>query len=78
MHSLVDKYQLKGQFRWIAAQTDRARNGELYRCVADTRDGVSGFHIDPSNGDESSDKIASFFEKCYTDIECWTTVRTKG
>ncbi|KAJ1377368.1 Sucrose synthase [Sesbania bispinosa] len=26
-------------------------------------DGVSGFHIDPLNGDESSNKIADFFEK---------------
>lgn len=37
MHSLIEKYQLKGQFRWIAAQTDRHRNGELYRCIADSR-----------------------------------------
>lgn len=37
MHKLMDEYQLKGQMRWIAAQTDRARNGELYRCIADTR-----------------------------------------
>jgi len=27
-------------------------------------DGISGFHIDPNNGDEASDKIANFFEKC--------------
>ncbi|KAJ8752468.1 hypothetical protein K2173_004756 [Erythroxylum novogranatense] len=110
MHALIDKYQLKGQMRWIAAQTDRYRNGELYRCIADTKgafvqpalyeafgltvieamncglptfatnqggpaeiivDGVSGFHIDPNNGDESSDKIANFFEKCKTDVEYW-------
>lgn len=37
MHSLIDKYQLKGQIRWIKAQTDRVRNGELYRCIADTK-----------------------------------------
>lgn len=37
MHTLIEKYQLKGQFRWIAAQTDRQRNGELYRCIADTK-----------------------------------------
>lgn len=37
MHELIDKYQLKGQIRWIAAQTDRRRNGELYRCIADTK-----------------------------------------
>ncbi|KAH0853837.1 hypothetical protein HID58_020495 [Brassica napus] len=110
MHSLIEKYQLKGQFRWIAAQTDRTRNGELYRCIADTRgafvqpahyeafgltvieamscglvtfatnqggpaeiimDGVSGFHIDPSDGEESSDKIADFFEKCNIDPNYW-------
>jgi sucrose synthase len=37
MHSLINKYQLKGQIRWIKAQTERVRNGELYRCIADTR-----------------------------------------
>jgi sucrose synthase len=91
MHDLIEKYQLKGQFRWIVAQTDRHHNGELYRFIADTKgafvqpalyeafgltvieamncglptfatnhggpaeiivDGVSGFHIDPLNGDE--------------------------
>lgn len=103
MHSLIEKYQLKGQFRWIAAQIDRCRKGELYRCIADTWgafaqpapyegfgltviealtcalptfatneggpaemivDGVSGFLIDPNNGNESSNKISDFFERC--------------
>ncbi|CAO2836960.1 unnamed protein product [Amaranthus hypochondriacus] len=113
MHSLIEKYKLKGQFRWIAAQTDKYRNGELYRFIADTRgafvqpalyeafgltvieamncglptfatnqggpaeiivDGVSGFHIDPHNGDESSNKIADFFQKCKEDEEHWNMV----
>ncbi|XP_071722761.1 sucrose synthase 5-like [Rutidosis leptorrhynchoides] len=117
MHSLIDKYQLKGQFRWIAAQSDRYRNGELYRCIADTKgafvqpalyeafgltvieamncglpmfatnhggpaeiivDGISGFHIDPSNGDESSNKIADFFENCRTNPENWNKFSTEG
>ncbi|XP_030543188.1 sucrose synthase 2 [Rhodamnia argentea] len=37
MHELMKKYNLDGQFRWIAAQTNRARNGELYRYIADTK-----------------------------------------
>ncbi|KAK1295757.1 Sucrose synthase 7 [Acorus calamus] len=115
MHSLIEKYQLKGQFRWIAAQTDRRRNGELYRYIADTKgafvqpalyeafgltvieamncglptfatnqggpaeiivEGVSGFLIDPMNGDESSNKIADFFEKCKQDSNYWSKVST--
>ncbi|KAI3792800.1 hypothetical protein L2E82_06691 [Cichorium intybus] len=110
MHELIEKYKLKGQMRWIAAQNDRIRNGELYRCIADTKgafvqpalyeafgltvieamncglptfvtnqggpaeivvDGVSGLHIDPNNGDESSEKIADFFTKCKVDAEYW-------
>ncbi|BAT81309.1 hypothetical protein VIGAN_03099800 [Vigna angularis var. angularis] len=117
MHDLIDKYQLKGQFRWIAAQTNRYRNGELYRCIADTRgafvqpalyeafgltvieamncglptfatnqggpaeiivDGVSGFHIDPLNGDESSKKISDFFEKCKMDPSQWNVISAAG
>ncbi|OAY60588.1 sucrose synthase 5 [Manihot esculenta] len=117
MHALIDKYQLKSQFRWIAAQTDRQRNGELYRYVADTKgafvqpalyeafgltvieamncglptfatnqggpaeiivDGVSGFLIDPNNGDESSNKIADFFEKCNADAGYWNKFSADG
>ncbi|TKY44902.1 Sucrose synthase 6 [Spatholobus suberectus] len=117
MHFLMKEYNLKGQFRWIAAQTDRYRNGELYRCIADTKgafvqpalyeafgltvieamncglptfatnqggpaeiivDGVSGFHINPYNGDESSDKIADFFERCKTDSEHWNRMSKAG
>ncbi|KAI7734283.1 hypothetical protein M8C21_012186 [Ambrosia artemisiifolia] len=37
IHSLIEKYQLKGQIRWIAAQTDKNRNSELYRCIADSK-----------------------------------------
>ncbi|KAL9170938.1 hypothetical protein ABFS82_04G178700 [Erythranthe guttata] len=117
MHFLIEKYQLKGQIRWIAAQTGRYRNGELYRCIADSKgvfvqpalyeafgltvieamncglptfatnqggpaeiivDGVSGFHIDPNNGDESSNKIADFFEKCKGDSSYWGRVSQGG
>ncbi|KAF5178563.1 Sucrose synthase [Thalictrum thalictroides] len=39
MHSLIKTYKLDGQFRWISAQMNRARNGELYRYIADTRGG---------------------------------------
>lgn len=37
MHSLIEQYDLHGEFRWIAAQMNRARNGELYRYIADTK-----------------------------------------
>ncbi|WRX11376.1 Sucrose synthase - like 1 [Theobroma cacao] len=44
MHGLMKEYQLDGQFRWIAAQTNRARNGELYRYIADTK----GIFVQPA------------------------------
>lgn len=117
MHTIMEKYDLKGQMRWIAAQSDRQRNGELYRCIADTKgafvqpalyeafgltvieamncglptfatnqggpaeiivDGVSGFHIDPNNGDESSNKIAEFFEMCNVDAAYWSKFSAAG
>ncbi|KAM1463206.1 hypothetical protein ACFX1Q_047220 [Malus domestica] len=117
MHTLIEKYELRGQIRWIAAQTDRNRNGEVYRCIADTRgafvqpalyeafgltvieamncglptfatnqggpaeiivDGISGFHIDPNNGDEASNKIADFFEKSKTDAAYWDRFSKAG
>ena len=37
MHSLIEEYNLFGQFRWICTQKNRVRNGELYRYIADTR-----------------------------------------
>ncbi|WVZ73019.1 hypothetical protein U9M48_021386 [Paspalum notatum var. saurae] len=117
MHSLINKYQLKGQIRWIKAQTDRVRNGELYRCIADTKGAfvqpalyeafgltvieamncglptfatnqggpaeiiineVSGFHINPLDGKEASNKIADFFQKCKEDPMYWNKMSTAG
>ena len=37
MHKLIVDYKLSGQFRWIRAQKNRVRNGELYRYIADTK-----------------------------------------
>ncbi|KAF8779338.1 hypothetical protein HU200_002771 [Digitaria exilis] len=117
MHSLINRYQLKGQIRWIKAQTDRVRNGELYRCIADTKGAfvqpalyeafgltvieamncglptfatnqggpaeiivneVSGFHINPLDGKEASNKIADFFQKCKEDPMYWNKMSTAG
>lgn len=117
MHDLIERHQLKGQIRWIAAQTDRYRNGELYRCIADTKgafvqpalyeafgltvieamncglptfatnqggpaeiivDGISGFHIDPNNGEESMNNIADFFEKCKGENKYWHRISRGG
>ncbi|OMO63899.1 Sucrose synthase [Corchorus capsularis] len=44
MHGLMKEYNLDGQFRWIVAQTNRARNGELYRYIADTK----GIFVQPA------------------------------
>ncbi|KAL8548745.1 hypothetical protein ACS0TY_007853 [Phlomoides rotata] len=44
MHALIKQYNLDGQLRWISAQTNRARNGELYRYVADKR----GIFVQPA------------------------------
>lgn len=41
-------------------------------------DGVSGFHIDPNNGDEASNKIAEFFERCKQDNSYWNKISTGG
>ena len=37
MHKLIRDYKLEGEFRWIRAQKNRVRNGELYRYIADTK-----------------------------------------
>lgn len=37
MHGLIEKYDLQHCVRWIVAQKNRVRNGEMYRFVADTR-----------------------------------------
>lgn len=36
MHSLIKEYKLENHFRWIRSQTNRVRNGELYRYIADS------------------------------------------
>ncbi|KAG0608275.1 hypothetical protein M758_8G093300 [Ceratodon purpureus] len=36
MHNLIKEYKLQNHFRWIRSQTNRVRNGELYRYIADS------------------------------------------
>jgi sucrose synthase len=35
MHELLERYALQGNVRWLEAQVNRERNGELYRFVSD-------------------------------------------
>ncbi|KAK8916352.1 Sucrose synthase 4 [Platanthera zijinensis] len=44
MHDLIKSCDLDGQIRWISSQTNRVRNGELYRYIADTR----GIFVQPA------------------------------
>eukprot|EP00897_Mesotaenium_endlicherianum_P000519 jgi/Mesen1/10468/ME000082S09974 len=37
MHAIIKEHHLDGQIRWICAQKNRVRNGELYRYIADKR-----------------------------------------
>ena len=37
MFEFIDKYKLEGHIRWISAQMNRVRNGELYRYICDTK-----------------------------------------
>lgn len=41
-------------------------------------DGVSGFHIDPYSGEEASEKLANFFEKCTQDSTYWNKISDAG
>ncbi|XP_010917399.2 sucrose synthase 2 isoform X1 [Elaeis guineensis] len=117
MYRLIDQYKLNGQIRWISAQMNRVRNGELYRYIADTKGafvqpafyeafgltvieamtcglptfatanggpaeiivhGVSGFHIDPYQGDKAAELLVSFFEKCREDPTHWNKISLGG
>lgn len=37
MYNLIEEYKLDGHIRWISAQMNRVRNGELYRYICDTK-----------------------------------------
>nr|GEV18105.1 sucrose synthase [Tanacetum cinerariifolium] len=117
MYTLIDEYKLNGQFRWISAQMNRVRNGELYRVIADTKGafiqpalyeafgltvveamtcglptfatlhggpaeiivhGKSGFHIDPYHGDQVSNLLVEFFDKCKKDPSHWENISKGG
>ena len=34
MHAIIKEHGLDGEFRWLVAQKDPVRNGELYRYIA--------------------------------------------
>jgi sucrose synthase len=37
-------------------------------------DGISGFHIDPNNGEEAAARMLEFFERCATDADYWQAI----
>ncbi|EIE18920.1 sucrose synthase [Coccomyxa subellipsoidea C-169] len=37
MHIIIEEYGLQGELRWLVAQKNPVRNGEIYRYVADKR-----------------------------------------
>ncbi|XP_020270187.1 sucrose synthase 2 [Asparagus officinalis] len=117
MYSLIEEYKLDGSIRWISAQMNRVRNGELYRYICDTKGafvqpafyeafgltvveamtcglptfatshggpaeiivhGVSGFHIDPYQGDKAAELLVDFFEKCNQDPTHWEKISKGG
>ncbi|KAG1366377.1 sucrose synthase 1 [Cocos nucifera] len=117
MYSLIEQYKLDGHIRWISAQMNRVRNGELYRYICDTKGafvqpafyeafgltvvesmtcglptfatchggpaeiivhGVSGFHIDPYQGDKAAELLVNFFEKCKEDPAYWSKISQGG
>nr|CAB3500559.1 unnamed protein product [Digitaria exilis] len=117
MFDLIEQYNLNGHIRWISAQMNRVRNGELYRYICDTQGafvqpafyeafgltvveamtcglptfatayggpaeiivhGVSGYHIDPYQGDKASALLVDFFEKCKEDSSHWTKISQGG
>ncbi|KAM7470614.1 hypothetical protein LguiA_008797 [Lonicera macranthoides] len=41
-------------------------------------DGVSGFHIDPKDGDQLGKKIVDFFDKCKVDAGYWDMISQDG
>lgn len=41
-------------------------------------DGVSGFHIDPYQGDKAAEIIVNFFEKCKEDPTHWDKISLGG
>jgi sucrose synthase len=41
-------------------------------------DGVSGFHIDPTQGPESTEKMLEFFRTCREDPSVWNAISQAG
>jgi sucrose synthase len=66
MHALIKKYNLDGQYRWISAQMNRARNGELYRYIADT----SGAFVQVYNVSSLLYWICNFWGLCLSSLFC--------
>lgn len=51
MYRLIEEYKLEGKIRWISAQMNRVRNGELYRCIADTKGAFVQVYIISKNSE---------------------------
>lgn len=51
MYRLIEEFKLEGKIRWISAQMNRVRNGELYRCIADTKGAFVQVYIISKNSE---------------------------
>jgi sucrose synthase len=49
MYTYIEEYKLNGQIRWISAQMNRTRNGELYRYICDTKGAFVQVLINPTS-----------------------------
>ncbi|KAK8952947.1 hypothetical protein KSP40_PGU015701 [Platanthera guangdongensis] len=70
MDGFIEQYKLDGHIRWISAQMNRVRNGELYCCIANKR----GVFV---QGDKAAELLVNFFEKCKEDTTHWEKI-SKG
>jgi sucrose synthase len=42
------------------------------------KDGISGFHVDPTQGEESAQKMLDFFRRCEKDPSTWDAISKAG
>jgi sucrose synthase len=74
MFDLIEQYNLNGHIRWISAQMNRVRNGELYRYICDTKGAFvqvtnhchrTKIHVSVANSFVCSDRGACVCTACF-------------
>ncbi|TAE99503.1 MAG: sucrose synthase [Oscillatoriales cyanobacterium] len=78
LYAIIEQYNLHGKIRWLGVRLSKSLSGEIYRVIADGQGIFVQFYINPTNHEETAQKILDFLSKCEQNPNYWYEISTRG